>query len=166
MIGKLSIKPTLISCSPTIIFSSIWNPFRKLAKGKRPNFLTKNKCKKIRSFVIVLIFVGFKTIRYGKITKSLPWNYSPWNYPIKHWKPLKNQGFSCAVPYWTRFMAERAGFEPACPLRQTDFESAPLWPLRYLSVFGWMWACRGVFELTLNIIAQSFAHCKMFLKYG
>ena len=32
-------------------------------------------------------------------------------------------------------LAERAGFEPACDCSQTDFESAPLWPLRYLSVY-------------------------------
>ena len=32
------------------------------------------------------------------------------------------------------FMAEREGFEPSCACAQTDFESAPLWPLRYLSI--------------------------------
>ena len=36
--------------------------------------------------------------------------------------------------YWT-FLAERMGFEPMCDCSQTDFESAPLWPLRYLSVY-------------------------------
>ena len=32
-------------------------------------------------------------------------------------------------------LAERKGFEPLCAFAQTDFESAPLWPLRYLSVY-------------------------------
>ena len=32
------------------------------------------------------------------------------------------------------FLAEREGFEPSCACAQTDFESAPLWPLRYLSI--------------------------------
>ena len=30
--------------------------------------------------------------------------------------------------------AERMGFEPMCPWRQTVFKTASLWPLRYLSV--------------------------------
>ena len=30
-------------------------------------------------------------------------------------------------------LAEKVGFEPTCPLRQTHFECAPLWPLRYFS---------------------------------
>ena len=34
-----------------------------------------------------------------------------------------------------RALAERKGFEPLCAFAQTDFESAPLWPLRYLSVY-------------------------------
>ena len=34
-----------------------------------------------------------------------------------------------------RHLAERKGFEPLCDCSQTDFESAPLWPLRYLSVY-------------------------------
>ena len=32
------------------------------------------------------------------------------------------------------FWAERMGFEPMCPLGQTVFKTASLWPLRYLSV--------------------------------
>ena len=32
-------------------------------------------------------------------------------------------------------LAERKGFEPLCAFAQTDFESAPLWPIRYLSVY-------------------------------
>ena len=35
-----------------------------------------------------------------------------------------------------RFKAERMGFEPMCPWRQTVFKTASLWPLRYLSVFA------------------------------
>ena len=31
-------------------------------------------------------------------------------------------------------LAERMGFEPMCPLGQTVFKTASLWPLRYLSV--------------------------------
>ena len=31
-------------------------------------------------------------------------------------------------------LAEREGFEPSWDCSQTDFESAPLWPLRYLSM--------------------------------
>ena len=33
-----------------------------------------------------------------------------------------------------RFKAERMGFEPMCPWRQTVFKTASLWPLRYSSV--------------------------------
>ena len=36
----------------------------------------------------------------------------------------------------TLLLAEREGFEPSCALAQTDFESAPLWPLRYLSILS------------------------------
>ena len=31
-------------------------------------------------------------------------------------------------------LAERMGFEPMCPWRQTVFKTASLWPLRYLSI--------------------------------
>ena len=35
---------------------------------------------------------------------------------------------------WPFTLAERVGFEPTWRFRQTDFESAPLWPLRYRSI--------------------------------
>ena len=34
------------------------------------------------------------------------------------------------------FLAQAVRFELTCPLRHTDFESAPLWPLRYACVFN------------------------------
>ena len=34
----------------------------------------------------------------------------------------------------SRIRAERMGFEPMRPWRQTVFKTAPLWPLRYLSI--------------------------------
>ena len=40
-------------------------------------------------------------------------------------------------------VAEREGFEPSCGFPQTDFESAPLWPLRYLSVLSCVWILQG-----------------------
>ena len=40
-------------------------------------------------------------------------------------------------------VAEREGFEPSCAWAQTDFESAPLWPLRYLSVLSCVWILHG-----------------------
>ena len=53
------------------------------------------------------------------------------------------------------FMAEREGFEPSCALAQTDFESAPLWPLRYLSI--WMlFVARAILYHILFQIASPF----------
>ena len=43
--------------------------------------------------------------------------------------------------YISDFEAERMGFEPMRPWRQTVFKTAPLWPLRYLSIFCFV-ACQ------------------------
>ena len=77
---------------------------------------------------LILIFTGEKAHKIGskkhlKIKKSRSENF------CRTERTLENTGFS-RVP-----LAERMGFEPMCDCSQTDFESAPLWPLRYLSVY-------------------------------
>ena len=46
-------------------------------------------------------------------------------------------------------MAEAVGFEPTSPWGLPDFESGPLWPLRYASVFNF---CAG--EYRKNVISS------------
>ena len=52
-------------------------------------------------------------------------------------------------------LAEAKGFEPLCPLRQTVFKTASLWPLRYASVcfFHSFFSCANVKAVRLVILA-------------
>ena len=56
----------------------------------------------------------------------------------KIYHPFREERISLKTPSLYNnegvFMAETEGFEPSCRCRQTDFESAPLWPLRYVSI--------------------------------
>lgn len=56
------------------------------------------------------------------------------------------------------FSAERMGFEPMRPWRQTVFKTAPLWPLRYLSIFHMFVSvsCLSYRRLCYNSIGNTF----------
>lgn len=61
-------------------------------------------------------------------------------------KPRQNRGFCGTYLFYVPFMAEQEGFEPSVPVRGLlDFESSPLWPLRYCSVsinaLIFVWKC-------------------------
>ena len=57
----------------------------------------------------------------------------------------------------SHFLAEREGFEPSCACAQTDFESAPLWPLRYLSVLNYKQkTCNADYYTTKNVAIAMF----------
>ena len=76
----------------------------------------------------ILIFTGEKEHKIGS-EKRQKHKKSKSEFFCRIERTLENTGFS-RVP-----LAERMGFEPMCDCSQTDFESAPLWPLRYLSVY-------------------------------
>ena len=77
---------------------------------------------------LILIFTGRKENKIGS-EKRQNHQKSKSEYFYRIERTLENTGFSRVL------LAERKGFEPLCAFAQTDFESAPLWPLRYLSVY-------------------------------
>ena len=58
-------------------------------------------------------------------------SYTPSHNPLNFEFLFKLSGI-CMV------LAERVGFEPTWGCPPSDFESAPLWPLRYLSVGAYL----------------------------
>ena len=61
------------------------------------------------------------------------------------------------------FLAEAVGFEPTVPWGTTDFESVPLWPLRYASV-NIKLVKVIVASATSLIISRTAGNCNTFLK--
>ena len=51
------------------------------------------------------------------------------------------------------------------PFGEEDFESAPLWPLRYLSVFGCVWIlhgfCKAEVEMLSSKIQEKWSICEI-----
>ncbi len=65
----------------------------------------------------------------GGVDRSF--SYTPSHNPLNFELIFKSSGI-CMV------LAERVGFEPTWGCPPSDFESAPLWPLRYLSVGAYL----------------------------
>ena len=62
-------------------------------------------------------------------------------------------------------LAEREGFEPSCACAQTDFESAPLWPLRYLSIIVMHKCASQLWSLircgSMSLLIESTSHSQL-----
>ena len=62
-------------------------------------------------------------------------------------------------------LAEREGFEPSCAWAQTDSESAPLWPLRYLSIIVMHKCASQLWSLmrwgSMSLLIESTSHSQL-----
>ena len=102
-----------------------------------------------------------KTDRQSKGCKRhFPWK---WGMKVKNQEKSKEKGLK--INDFQPWVAEREGFEPSCAWAQTDFESAPLWPLRYLSVFGCVWIlhgfCKADGEMLSSKIQEKWSICEI-----
>ena len=76
-------------------------------------------------------FIGGLGENYAALGEN--WHINFQSLSLKKQKEKPTNGIKPLVD-WT-FLAQREGFEPSWDCSQTDFESAPLWPLRYRCVY-------------------------------
>ena len=76
-------------------------------------------------------FIGGLGENYAALGEN--WHINFQSPSLKKQKEKPTNGIKPLVD-WT-FLAQREGFEPSWDCSQTDFESAPLWPLRYRCVY-------------------------------
>ena len=94
----------------------------------------------------------------------------PWKWGMKVENQAKLKEKEPKINDFWLWVAEREGFEPSCAWAQTDFESAPLWPLRYLSVFDCFWIlhgfCKADGEMLSSKIQEKWSICEEIEEYA